>query len=126
MAHSDLLNSYPAFNQVQVQEVFMVKPPAQKAKLIISLILFVLAFTTPILCLLYLYLKYKDLLGYNFEVGVKEYSLIWMPISTLTWLIAAAVSPNIWLRVLNITFFVLGFLWSGVIIVFMLRQAVGH
>lgn len=81
----------------------MVKPPTQKAKLIISLMLFVLAFTTPFLCLLLLYLNYKDSpYVYNLEVGVRQYSIIWLPISMLIWFVVIIISPNIWLRLLSV------------------------
>jgi hypothetical protein len=104
----------------------MMEQPAQKVKLMISIVLFVLAFTTPALSLLFLWLKYKNSDGINFVLGVGEYSLFWLPVSTLLWLIAAIISPSIWLRVLSIVLFILGFGLSAIAWVFALRQAVGH
>ncbi len=80
----------------------MVKLLAQNAKLMPSLVLFVLAFTTPLVCLLVLYLNYGGSSSYDFRYGVIFYILIWLSISILIWLVVAIISPSIWLRILSI------------------------
>jgi hypothetical protein len=80
----------------------MVTLSAQKTKPVLSIVLFVLAFTTPIWCLLVLYLKYGSSPTYDFRYGVIFYALIWLSIITLFWLIVTIISPSIWLRILSI------------------------
>jgi hypothetical protein len=86
----------------------MIKPPAQKAKLMFSLAFFVLGVFVPVFYWLYVYFRFGQMANINYIFTIGWLTHQFMPITTLFWIVGAFIVPTLWLRIVMILFCIYG------------------